>query len=58
MGRRHCGSLLALNVVGACCTQWGASKTPLILNLRHYHEFNAERRFEGNETIASGTVRF
>ena len=33
-------------------------KTPLILNLRHYKEFDAENRWEGNSTIASGTVRF
>lgn len=32
--------------------------TPFIFNLRHYHEFNAENRWEGNQTIASGTVRF
>jgi hypothetical protein len=32
--------------------------TPLIFNLRHYQEFNGEHRFEGNQTIASGTVRF
>jgi len=34
------------------------SKTPFIFNLRHYQEFNAENRFEGNTTIASGTFRF
>jgi hypothetical protein len=33
-------------------------KTPLVLNLRHYHEFNADNRFEGNSTLASGTIRF
>lgn len=33
-------------------------KTPLILNLRHYEEFNAVRRWDGNNTIFSGTVRF
>lgn len=33
-------------------------KTPVILNLRHYHEFNADKRWEGNSTIASGTIRF
>jgi hypothetical protein len=32
--------------------------TPVIFNLRHYQEFNGERRFEGNQTIASGTIRF
>ncbi len=33
-------------------------KTPLILNLRHYEEFNAVRRWDGNNTLFSGTVRF
>jgi len=33
-------------------------KTPLIINLRHYEEFNAERRMDGHMTILSGTVRF
>jgi hypothetical protein len=33
-------------------------KTPLILNVRHYHEFNAEKRWEGNSTVLSGTIRF
>ena len=32
--------------------------TPFIFNLRHYHEFNAENRWEGHSTIASGTIRF
>jgi hypothetical protein len=32
--------------------------TPVIFNLRHYQEFNAEKRWEGNSTIASGTIRF
>lgn len=32
--------------------------TPLILSARHYQEFNVERRWEGNNTIFSGTVRF
>jgi hypothetical protein len=32
--------------------------TPFVFNLRHYQEFNAERRWEGNSTIASGTIRF
>ena len=32
--------------------------TPLVFNLRYYHEFNAENRWEGDSTIASGTVRF
>lgn len=32
--------------------------TPLVLNLRHYQEFNAENRFEGNSTFFSGTIRY
>ena len=31
---------------------------PFIFNLRYYHEFNSENRFEGDSTIASGTMRF
>jgi hypothetical protein len=30
----------------------------LTLNLRHYTEFDAENRWEGNSTVASGTIRF
>lgn len=33
-------------------------KTPVIFDLRHYEEFNAKARFEGNQTIGSVTVRF
>jgi hypothetical protein len=33
-------------------------KTPFVFNFRHYVEFNAEDRWEGNATIASGTIRF
>ena len=33
-------------------------KRPFIFNLRHYWEFNAEDRWEGSSTIASGTLRF
>lgn len=33
-------------------------KTPLVLNLRHYREFDVENRWDGNMTIATGTVRF
>ena len=33
-------------------------KTPFIFNLRHYQEFNVENRWDGNSTIASGTIRF
>lgn len=32
--------------------------TPLILNARHYEEFNAEKRMDGSMTIVSGTMRF
>ncbi len=32
--------------------------TPVILNARHYEEFNAEKRLEGSMSILSGTVRF
>ncbi len=33
-------------------------KTPVVLNARHYEEFNAENRLEGSMTILSGTARF
>jgi hypothetical protein len=33
-------------------------KTPVIINLRTYREFNAENRWEGNSSTASVTVRF
>ena len=33
-------------------------KTPVTLNLRYYHEFDAHDHFQGDSTIASGTVRF
>lgn len=32
--------------------------TPVILNVRHYEEFNAEKRMNGSMTILSGTARF
>jgi hypothetical protein len=32
--------------------------TPVILNARHYEEFNAEKRMDGSMTILSGTARF
>lgn len=32
--------------------------TPLIVNARHYREFNAHNRWEGSSTIISGTIRF
>ncbi len=31
---------------------------PLTLNLRNYQEYNAKRRWEGNATIGSATLRF
>jgi hypothetical protein len=31
---------------------------PFIFNLRYYREYDAEHRWEGNSTIASGTIRF
>ena len=31
-------------------------KTPLIFNLRQYHEFDAENRWQGDATIASATL--
>ena len=33
-------------------------KTPVTLNLRYYHEFDAHNHFQGDSTIASGTIRF
>ncbi len=33
-------------------------QAPFIFNLHHYQEFNAHNRWEGNSTIASGTIRF
>ena len=33
-------------------------KTPVTFNLRYYHEFDAHNHFEGDSTVASGTVRF
>jgi hypothetical protein len=33
-------------------------KTPFVFSLRHYQEFNVEKRFDGSSTIASGTMRF
>ena len=32
------------------------NKTPLIFNLRQYHEFDAENRWQGDATIASATL--
>jgi hypothetical protein len=33
-------------------------ETPFIFSLRNYTEFNATNHWEGNSTIASGTIRF
>lgn len=32
--------------------------TPLVIDARHYQEFNAENRMDGSMSILSGTVRF
>jgi len=32
--------------------------TPLVINARHYWEYNAEKRMEGSTSILSGTIRF
>jgi hypothetical protein len=32
--------------------------TPFVLSMRHYEEFNEERRWDGSMTILTGTVRF
>lgn len=32
--------------------------TPVVLSFRHYREYNVENRWDGNTTIATGTVRF
>jgi hypothetical protein len=33
-------------------------KTPLIFDLRYYHEYEAKHRFLGDTTLASATIRF
>ena len=33
-------------------------RTPLILNARHYREFNVEKRWEGHSTQFYATIRF
>jgi hypothetical protein len=33
-------------------------KSPLILSVRHYEEYNVERRWSGSNTIFSGTIRY
>jgi hypothetical protein len=33
-------------------------KTPVILSARNYQEFNVDKRWEGNSTLASATIRF
>jgi hypothetical protein len=46
----HIGAGLSFTtIIGKTSVAWG---------LRHYHEFDAEHRWEGNQTIASGTIRF
>lgn len=50
------GSVDAVGAGVSYTTLVGGS--PLILNLRHYREFNVENRWDGNMTIASGTLRF
>ena len=50
------GSLDAIGL-GASYTTL-INKTPLIFNLRHYHEFDAENRWQGDATIASATLRW
>ncbi len=35
-----------------------ANGAPLILNARHYEEFNVENRWTGSMTILSGTIRY
>ena len=34
------------------------NKSPVVFSARHYEEFNVDRRWDGNMTILSGTVRF
>jgi len=34
------------------------NKTPLIVNLRQYREFDVENRWQGDATIASATLRW
>jgi len=50
------GSVDAVGAGASYTTLVGGS--PLILNLRHYREFNVENRWDGSTTIATGTVRF
>src|SRR5262245_35562562 len=33
-------------------------KTPLVLNVRHYMEFDAHNHWQGNSTIVTSTIRF
>jgi hypothetical protein len=32
--------------------------TPFTLNIRRYQEYNARRRWEGNATFATATIKF
>jgi hypothetical protein len=50
------GSVDAVGAGVSYTTLVGGS--PLILNLRHYREFNVENRWDGSTTIATGTIRF
>jgi hypothetical protein len=34
------------------------NRSPLVLSLRYYQEFNAENRWEGNSTLASATIKW
>jgi hypothetical protein len=45
------------------CNPSGSGSTirghsPFTFNLSYYREYDAENRFDGNSTIASGTIRF
>ena len=50
------GSVDAIGAGASYTTLVGGK--PLVLNLRHYREFNVENRWEGSMTIATGTLRF
>ena len=49
----------SVDAVGAGLSYTTAiDKTPVIFNLRYYHEYDGKDRFLGDSTIASGTIRF
>ncbi len=52
----YIGSVDAVGAGGVYTTMLGT--TPLILNLRHYQEFNNTNRMQGNMTIFTGTIRY